>query len=276
MGILTRLKNGWNLGMTSLSLIKDNASLLVFPFLTGATLILVFASYTVGVLALLGFNPEQLESISWQVGLAIMFLFYLITYLIIVFFNVALVYCAREILDGREARVGAGLSHSISKLNVIVPWAFLAATIGVVLRVLQERTGAIGEVIVGLLGTAWSIATFFVIPILAHENVNPLEALKRSGTMIKEKWGESIGANFGFALLTILGYLVLVAPVVFLIDNTVDPFSGIVAGVLVALVLHAFISAAEMVFLTAAYQHVNDKPIQHFETETLDNIFINK
>lgn len=92
---------------------------------------------------------------------------------------------------------------------------------------------------------------------------------------MKEKWGEAIGANFGFGILFFVGYLFIVLAVALLI-TLVNPIVGIVAGVMLALLLHATLSAAEMVFIAATYQHVHDEPIGNFKGETLDSVFMDK
>ena len=129
--------------------------------------------------------------------------------------------------------------------------------------------------LIGIIGMVWSIATFFVVPILAYEDVEPFEALKRSGKIMKERWGEALGANFGFGLFFFLGYLIIILVGIGL-GFAIHPILGIVIAVLLALLLHTVISAAETVFIAATYQHLNDEPHGNFEGDVLDNIFMEK
>lgn len=177
-------------------------------------------------------------------------------------------------MDGREAKVGDGIAYSISRLNAIVSWAILAATVGVILKTLEDRLGAIGQIIVGIVGIVWSIATFFVVPVIAYEDVTPIEAVKRSGRIVKEKWGEAIGANFSFGLFYFLGIIAIAAISVLLFF--VHPIVAIVAGVLSFLFLATAVSAAKTVFLAAVYRHVNDEPVEFYDSEVLDNVFVPK
>ena len=53
----------------------------------------------------------------------------------------------------------------------------------------------------GLIGFAWNVATFLVVPVLAAEGVGPIEAIKRSGGYLRRTWGEQIIGNVGIGLV---------------------------------------------------------------------------
>jgi hypothetical protein len=72
---------------------------------------------------------------------------------------------------------------------------------------ISKRGGRIGRLIYGLFGLAWNLATFLVVPVLAAENVGPIEAIQRSTNLLKRTWGEHIAGNFGIGV--IFGLLVL-------------------------------------------------------------------
>ena len=206
MRFFERLSNGWRLGKISLLTIRENPSLIVFPFISGISLILVTLSFFgSGYLAfgeeILAIADDEIAANSLDAILYVMvFLFYLLNYFIIVFFNVGLVHCARRILEGHETTVREGINYATTRVGSILSWAILAATVGMILKAIQENSGTFGQIISGIIGMVWGIATFFVVPIIAYEDVNPIEAVKRSGQIMKDKWGESIGANFSFGL----------------------------------------------------------------------------
>lgn len=279
MNIFDRMGNGWRLGMTSIKIIKENKSLLLFPVLSSAALITVVLTFVGGAFAVFGTDFElmidELLGTNQIVAYATLFIFYLISYFIIVFFNVALVHCARLIFDGEKPSIKDGLAFSGSRVGTILSWAFLSATVGVILQAIEERLGFIGQIVVGLIGAVWSIATFFVVPILAYEEVDPIEALKRSGKLMKEKWGEAIGANFSFGVFFILGYLIIIVATVALFS--IHPILGIVSGVLSALLLHTVVAAAKTVFIAATYNHMMNRPAGRFdEVDVLDGVFAKK
>jgi hypothetical protein len=82
-----------------------------------------------------------------------------------------------------------------------VVYALIAATVGTLLRAIAERVGIIGRLIVGLVGVGWTVATALVVPILAAENVGPVEAIGRSVDLIKKSWGENIIGNAGIGIV---------------------------------------------------------------------------
>lgn len=278
MRFFDRMSNGWKLGMTSLKIISENKQLLVFPIMSSVALIVVVLSFLGGAFALWGLDVDLLlEKASGGSELlmyGLLFIFYLINYFVIVFFNVGLVHCTRLIFDGKQATISDGLNFSGARLGTIISWSLLSATVGVVLQMLEDRLGWIGQIVVGFIGIAWSIATFFVVPILAYEEVSPIEALKRSGSLMKQKWGEAIGANFSFGVFFLLGYLIIIVSGIALF--LIHPILGIVSMVLSALLLHTVVSAGKTVFIAATYNQMMDRPAGRFDDDTLDAIFIEK
>ena len=264
--------------MASFGIIRENPSLMLFPVLSGASLLFICLTFFGGIAAMFGFNIDafftRFETGGEWLAYAGLFIFYLINFTIVVFFNVGLIHCTRLIMEGRDAKVGDGIAYSVSRFDAIVSWALLAATVGVILKTLEDRLGAIGQIIVGIIGIVWSIATFFVVPVVAYENVTPFQAVKRSGQIMKEKWGEAIGANFSFGLFYLLGFVMIAVGVALLFF--VQPIVAIVAGVLAFLLLITVVSAAETVFLAAIYRHVNDEPVEYYDNEILDNVFVPK
>jgi hypothetical protein len=97
-----------------------------------------------------------------------------------------------------------------SRIAAIAGYAAIAATVGTILRAIQERVGFIGKIVVGLLGVAWSIATFLVVPVIvARDDMGPVEAVKHSAYLLRSTWGENligqagIGAAFLFVYIAI-------------------------------------------------------------------------
>src|SRR5207253_1944607 len=130
-----------------------------------------------------------------------MFLFYLVNYFVVVFFNMALIHCTKLYLQGEEVNITTGLKFSMSRIGVIFSWAMFAATVGTLLKVLQENSGWLGRLLAGALGMVWGITTFFVVPVIAYENLGPIKAFKRSAQIMKEKWGEGLASTFSLGLI---------------------------------------------------------------------------
>ena len=109
-----------------------------------------------------------------------------------------------------------GLHIAVQRLRTILGYALIAATVGVILSAIRER-GGLGQIASSLLGFAWNLATFLVVPVLVVEEVSPIDALKRSANLLKKTWGEQIVGNLSIGLVFLLiGIIVILigAPVI--------------------------------------------------------------
>lgn len=277
MNFFDRLSNGWTITQSSFSILKKNKQLLIFPVLSGISMLLIMASIIVPILAAAGWEMENVN-INFEnkaVPYLFTFLFYLINYFVVVFFNMALIHCTKLYLQGEEASVSAGLKFSISRISVILSWAMFAATVGTILRLIQENTGWLGKLLAGILGMVWGITTFFVVPIIAYENLGPISAFKRSSQLMKEKWGESLSATFSLGLIKFVAILLIALPCG-LIASYINPFAGIALGILLVFVVLTVISAAETVFISLVYQNINGSVEAHFDQQLIDGLFSKK
>lgn len=276
MNFFTRLSNGWTIAMNSLKVLKANKQLIIFPILSGFAMLLVSASFIVAVLAKADWQVDYItDDYSRATQYVLMFLFYFVNYFVIVFFNVALMHCTHLYFKGEEVSLQAGLRFSLSRLGAIVSWALFAATVGTLLRILQESLGKIGKIIIGLIGIVWNIATFFVVPVIAYENENAIGAFKRSVQLMKEKWGESIGASFSFGIIQFIAFLLLGA-LAFVIGSFVHIIAGVAVAVIGGILILATMSAAQSIFISAVYHNVTGNPVEHFHQNMIDELFIAK
>ncbi len=216
-----RFQRSWQLAGECMRLLLQDKRLLVLPLLSALAIVVLTASFALPLLPALRAHvgPASTRGLSTLTYLAL-FLFYWLQYTVIIFFNTALVEVAMRRFDGEDAGIGDGLRRAASLLPVILIYAAIAASVGTLLRVIAERVGIIGRIVVGLIGLAWSVATALVVPVLAAENVGPVEAIGRSVELIKKAWGEDIIGSAGigvvFGLVTVLtllagGLLVLAA-----------------------------------------------------------------
>lgn len=275
MSIFEKLSNGWTLSMNSLKVLKANKQLIIFPILSGLSMVLIIGSFVVGMLASAGWDIENIGEQSKTFNYVAGFLFYVVNYFVVVFFNTALVDCTKDYFNGEIPSIQKGLRFSMSRLGAIFTWSLFAATIGFGLKLLQENLGWLGKIITGIIGIVWSIATFFVVPIIAYENLNPLQAVKRSTLLMKEKWGESLGSTFSFGLLRLLAFIIICLPLFFL-GLLINPIAGIILMVLGAFLVMAVSSAAQTIFVSAVYQNMNGDPIKNFDEKFADNLFRSK
>jgi hypothetical protein len=211
-----RLRRGWRLMKVAFRVLRKEKQLLVFPLLSSLALILVLLSFVAPLLLTQVFraflNPEE-DGLTVRkfTGNAVVYLtlfaFYLCNYLVIVFFNSALVACVLMYFKGKKPTVSDGFQAAFRRFPQIFLWALVGATVGLVLKIIAERTGKLGRFIVALMGTAWSVMTYFVVPVLVVEGVGPFEAIGRSRKIMRKTWGESLVANFGVGLILFLLFL---------------------------------------------------------------------
>jgi Family of unknown function (DUF6159) len=218
-----RLARSWRLVKASASVLQQDKGLLLFPLISLGALFLVLLSFALPVLGLGMLSGLGRDFHSGSPAFyAVLFLFYFSQYFVIFFFNAALVGAAMMRLDGGNPTFSDGMRIATSKVGAIAGYALIAATVGMVLRALQERVGFIGRFIVGLLGVGWTIATYLVVPVLVAKDVGPIDAVKESATLLKKTWGENVigqvglTAAFGFIFLgVILCGIALIAGAVF-------------------------------------------------------------
>ncbi|MFI4953835.1 MAG: DUF6159 family protein [Burkholderiales bacterium] len=197
-----RLQRSWDLAAECWRLLMEDKTLLVFPLMSSIAMVLIVGSFALPLLPAFGFAagktaPHALSSLGY-LGL---FLFYWVQYSIVIFFNTALVEVAMRRFDDEQAGVADGLRRAAALLPVILAYALIAATVGTLLRAVAERVGILGRIVVGLIGVGWTVATALVVPVLAAENVGPVEAIGRSAELIKKSWGEDIIGATGIGLV---------------------------------------------------------------------------
>jgi hypothetical protein len=275
MGFFDRLSTGWTIAMNSFKVLRANKQLVLFPVLSGISLILVMASFVTIILAFAGFNTDNIASDNEVVNYLWVFAFYLVNYFVITFFNMALIHCTHLYFNGEEVTLQKGIAFSMSRIRVILSWALFAATVGTILKFLQENLGAIGKFITGLIGIVWSIATFFVVPVMAYENLGPIDAFKRSAQLMKQKWGESLGSRVGFGIINLLAFLLVAVPL-FIIGSFIHILVGVGLALLGAFIIMAVMSAAQTIFISAVYHNVTGNPTEHFNQKLIDNLFESK
>lgn len=259
-----KFARSWALMKASAAVLRSDKSLLVFPLLSGLCTLLVAASFLIPVAVMMVGGEHAGQDFNQRMSAGaylLMFAFYLVQYFVIIFFQTALTGVALMHLRGEPTSVAAGFALARSRLPHIFGYALIAATVGLVLRMIQERLGLIGRLVVGFLGLAWTVATFLVVPILASEDVGPVDAVKRSVELLKRSWGENLIGNGGIGV--VFGLLMLVAMLVgaVLIGGAVALQSVVAIVLAVTVVVLGFIllglvqSSLQGIYSAALYRY---------------------
>lgn len=271
---MNRLQNSLAIARQSWQVLRTNPNLSIFPILSAIASILVSIPF-IAPIVLIGMHAAAhtggaSSSLSVQsdgdqgtyiLRVVLGFLYYFVTYAVVVFFNSALVFCADKSLRGEPSTLSDGIQAAMRRMPQILGWAALAATVGQILRAVQERAGIVGAIVGGLIGMVWNIAIFFVVPMIVLEGMGPVQALKTSAAQIKASWGEQLILNFGlglagliFAFLPFLGLLIgggIVASVVpaLGIGIIVFAFVYLIAAVIALSVLQSIYQTALYLFV---------------------------
>jgi hypothetical protein len=209
---MDRLARSLQLARASWSVVRADKELLLLPVLSVIATLLVAASFVVPAFAAGWFRSEAANAVEPNtLTYALMLAFYIVTCFVTIFFNTALVGAAMIRLDGGDPSLGDALSIAWQRVGRIAGYACIAGTVGLLLRALEERVGWLGRIVVGVIGVAWSLATFLVVPVLVARDLGPIEAVKESARMLRTTWGENLAGNLGLGFVFLLAFVVLFA-----------------------------------------------------------------
>jgi len=273
--MFTRLSNSWELLKASLRVLMADKELVIFPIISTIGVLLVTVTFALPMILSNVFDRLLLGGKIEALGFVVAFLFYIVQYTIIFFANTALVGAALIRLRGGDPTVGDGFRIAASRIGPILGYALIAATVGMILRAISQRSRGLGRAIVALIGFGWNVATYLVVPVLAVENVGPIEAIRRSAQLLRRTWGEQIAGHLGlgaiFTLFYLAGLLVMV-PVLILAINlqSVVLIVGSVAAFILFLMLTGLVqSTLEGIYSAAVYQYATTGQAGAFFDEQL-------
>jgi hypothetical protein len=271
-----KLSNTWSLMGASWQVLKKDKELIVFPLISGICCLVVLASFAVPLIISGTWQPSGKDASTNEniVYYALLFLFYFCNYFVIVFFSGATIACATMRMEGGDPTIADGLRAAADRLPLIAGWALISATVGLILRVIEDRSERLGRFVAGLLGMAWTVASFLVIPILIIDKKEPITALKESSTLFRKTWGEQLIGNFSFGLVF---FLLAIPACIFVIlgfmtGSGVGMIVGIGLAVMYLISLALIQSTLQAIFQAALYLYArNGRVPPGFEAELLTN-----
>ena len=270
--MFSRISNSWELVKQSWSVLKSDKELLIFPIASSIALFVVFISFLIpiigsGILQAFadGSGSRVASNGAEIVGLVVAFVFYLINYTIITFSNTALIGAAMIRLRGGDPTARDGWRIAQSRIGTIIGYAAIAATVGMILRAIQNNDNIIAKIVAGIIGFAWSIATYMVVPVLVVEDIGPIDAIKRSASLLRQTWGEqligefSIGTIFG---LLMFGAIFLIGAPLFFLAASSESVAMIILAVtvvfIIIVVLSVISSTLSGIFQAALYLYATE------------------
>ena len=260
-----RMRRGWELTKKAWGVVRSHPGLAKLP-LTGGALALVAVIVFGGPGALL----ISIDNTGTKVlgGILLVLAAYFASFFVI-YYNVALAAGADQALRGQAPDIAKAKGVARGRIGVIAKWAAVSAAISLLLSVVRDRAGFAGDIIAGIGGAIWSLITFLVVPVLAFEGIGPIDAIKRSAHLFRQRWGQQVTGNVvigGIAGIAVfLGVAIGVVGVVVMAagDAAMIALGAVLLliGVVAAIAGAVFGGATRGVFGVALYHYVAENQV---------------
>ncbi|MGA2138664.1 MAG: DUF6159 family protein [Verrucomicrobiia bacterium] len=273
--MFAKISYTWALMRASWDVLKKDKTLLLFPLLSGICCLMVLLSFAVPMFITGAWHPPArgASQVDVTVYYGILFLFYLANFFVITFFNTAIISCAMLRMAGGNPTVGDGFREAAARLPQIAGWALLSATVGLILRIIEDRSKWVGKIVAGLLGMAWTVTSFMVVPIIVAERKGPIGALKGSAEVLRKTWGEQLVGSFSFGMIFGMLSLPAVAMIVIaiILGNIWMLMLSIGLAIGYLIVLSLVQSALQSIFQAAVYLYAYNNGIapEGFDSDLL-------
>jgi hypothetical protein len=254
-------------GLSYRILLKDR-ELMVLPLISGAITLLVVGSFAFG----LGVTPSRVEEGGLNVYLPL-FGMYVIAYTVGIFFQAAVVAGATDRMRGGDPTIASALAAAYRRIGTIVAWAIVAATVGTIIRAIHDRAGFLGKIVTVVAGSAWSLATFFIVPVLVLEDRSIRDSFNKSVQVFKQTWGESLAGGTTLAAAGVCAWLTLfaIAGLLAWITGSVAALPVLAVG---AIFLMIFFSSLNGVYVATLYRYATEGVVPAgFDTALLREAF---
>ena len=281
-GIFATIGNTWRITKISWRVLQLDRELIFFPIMgtIGAIVVGLIAAGVFGAAGTFDRLGSTGEAEFNIVDLIITLAAYFGGLYMIIFFNAALVAAARERLEGGDPNVMSGIRAVAPMWLAILGWTLITGTVGLILRALQAVVESqdspvariVGTILISIVGAVWAYITFFVIPVLVVERINPFSAVRRSAGMLRRSWGEQVTAQFSFFFIYLIAIIIVAIPVVIL--AMIAPIAAIIAAVILGGLALASVAAMEGIFKAALYEWVSEgKGSEWFDRALLSNAY---
>ena len=275
-----RISKSIELFKQSWGILKQDRELVWLPAIS-AIVSLIIAAIVLVPLALAqdwGALSDGAEPTAGPGTIAALVLMSLALTFIAIFFRAALVSGANERMTGGDPTVRSSIAGAVERLPKLFTWAVITAIVGSILRAIEERSGWLGRMVINMVGMAWAVTTFLVIPVIIIENTGAVDSTKRSVELFRRTWGENLSAQVGFSLIGFLVFIPIVG--IAILGGAIGSIIGVLliaAAVIVGVMAMMIISALGAIFQTALYHHaVGNVLTDGFEPAVLQSSFAPK
>jgi len=151
---------------------------------------------------------------------ATLLVYYVVMFFITNYFMAGVYIIVQGQFNGQNLSLSDGIRGANQNIGKIFVWSLISATVGVVLRIISDKSKWLGKLVAWLLGAAWALLTYFSLPSLIIGQKSVGESFKESAAVIRKTWGETIIINFSVGLFftfLVLGIIVVCAGILILV-----------------------------------------------------------
>lgn len=233
-----RIKRGYVLIRQSVTVLRKHPRLGLFPLVSGAASVAFLALLLTPMFGVLAVDTS--DTITLAVVGGTLFGIYLGLSFISAFFTAGLVHQTRAVLAGEEPSLRAGVRGAWAVKGPLFLWSVISATVGVILDAISSSDSIVSQVLAAIFGVAWTLMTFFVVPVIVFEKPSIRRMFTRSAKTFKETFGETPIGLIGVTIVAVVAALPLLAPGAYLLFVAEMPIAGVplfVGGLLVSQLL---------------------------------------
>jgi hypothetical protein len=221
----------------------------------------------------IGQNPY----ILYFIGIIGLILISLVFSFITIYFNTVMISCIANRLQGKYFSLSEGFRFANTRLKKIFQWSLITVLVSSIIHQL-ERVRFIGPLVGTVLGIAWALATYFVLPIMVLENKGPKEAIGLAKSKLGSSWRRVVSVNLIIGLL--LGVIILLL----LGLNHLLPFLQTDITVVITVLIIGFLifittfgTTMQCIVKTSLYLSLfEDKPTDTFDKTLLESAIIKR
>jgi hypothetical protein len=249
----------------SWAILKSDSELMWFPILSSCLSLFATVVLAVGYFFfLLGGDIHALEGnqAGQDMTYAGLFVLYLVTFFIVNFFEAAMYVIIHGRFSGKDLGFSDGIKGAERLIENIFLWSLINATVGIVLRMIADRSKLAGAIVAWFFGAAWNILTFFSLPAIVIGEAHVTDSFKESASIIRAKWGETIIVNFGIGIVfTLIFFLGLALTIGFVVMAAMSGAPGVLVLGIIGLffifliVLSVVSSTLNVIFKAALYEY---------------------
>jgi hypothetical protein len=208
-----RFKASWLLFKESWRYLRADSEMLWIPLITAALNLLLFG-ILVGIFYFVALGGEYTPTAEGESASPLEIAFYFGAYVIGAFTlalsQAAIVHTVYTRVHGGDATLGQALKAAFSHWLSLLGWSLITSTVGVVLRMIAERSALLGRILVAVVGVAWSVLTYFVVPAMVIDKKSSFASIKKSGEVFRSTWGETIISNVTLGLVFLVAHIIAV------------------------------------------------------------------